>query len=107
RRALQNHIRRRFMASSPTNAPGLKWVIRARLALGLAAIAAATTTWAADIVQIRADSPQRHTVVRGDTLWDIAGEFLEQPWMWPQVWEINPQIENPHLIYPGDVIELS
>lgn len=58
-------------------------------------------------VGIREDSPSRYTVVQGDTLWDIAGQFLEEPWLWPQVWQINPQIENPDLIYPGDVIELS
>lgn len=57
-------------------------------------------------IVIREDSPTQYTVVRGDTLWDIAGRFLEEPWMWPQVWQVNPQIENPDLIYPGDVIEL-
>jgi len=61
---------------------------------------------AADQVQIRADAPGRYEVVRGDTLWDISGRFLEDPWLWPEVWELNPQIENPHLIYPGDIIEL-
>lgn len=55
---------------------------------------------------VRTDSPQRYTVVEGDTLWDIASRFLEEPWLWPEVWQINPQIANPDLIYPGDIIEL-
>lgn len=65
-----------------------------------------TAGFAADQVQIRADAPARYEVVRGDTLWDISGRFLEDPWLWPEVWELNPQIENPHLIYPGDIIEI-
>lgn len=58
-------------------------------------------------VAVREDSPTRYTVLQGDTLWDIAGKFLEEPWLWPEVWQLNPQIENPDLIYPGDIIELA
>jgi hypothetical protein len=57
-------------------------------------------------VSVRSDHPDEYIVVEGDTLWDISGKFLEQPWQWPAIWHANPQIENPHLIYPGDRISL-
>ncbi len=53
------------------------------------------------------DAPLRYVVKRGDTLWDIAGYYLRDPWYWPQLWHDNPDIANPHLIYPGDILLLS
>ena len=57
-------------------------------------------------IAINPDHPDSYVVVKGDTLWDIAGRFLQEPWRWPEIWEVNPQIENPHLIYPGDIVSL-
>jgi hypothetical protein len=62
---------------------------------------------AAEDVALNPSHPDRYVVVKGDTLWDISGRFLRDPWRWPDVWHANPRIANPHLIYPGDVIELS
>lgn len=50
--------------------------------------------------------PDKYVVQRGDTLWDIAAKFLRDPWNWPEIWQINPQVENPHLIFPGDTLSL-
>jgi len=57
-------------------------------------------------VPLAANHPDEYVVKVGDTLWDIAATFLRDPWFWPEIWHINTQIENPHLIYPGDVLAL-
>ncbi|TKB51915.1 LysM peptidoglycan-binding domain-containing protein [Ferrimonas aestuarii] len=61
----------------------------------------------AQVLQIKSDAPSRYTVKEGDTLWDISELYLDAPWRWPQLWQRNPQIANPHLIYPGDQLKLS
>lgn len=61
----------------------------------------------ADEVALKSGHPDRHVVVKGDTLWGISAKFLKDPWQWPKVWKLNrAQIKNPHLIYPGDVVML-
>jgi len=59
------------------------------------------------VIPIAPDAPERYVVVKGDTLWDISAKFLRDPWYWPEIWYVNPQVENPHLIYPGDVLALT
>lgn len=57
-------------------------------------------------VELKSDHPQEYVVRKGDTLWDISARFLERPWLWPEIWQVNPHIRNPHLIYPGDRLSL-
>ncbi|AWL10537.1 Phage-like element PBSX protein XkdP [Saliniradius amylolyticus] len=75
----------------------LRWLISglfATLSLSLAA------------VEVKPDAPETYVVKKGDTLWDISGMYLDNPWFWPELWRHNTTIENPHLIYPGDVLRL-
>ncbi len=61
---------------------------------------------AAVAVELRDDHPQTYVVKKGDTLWSISRKFLRDPWNWPEIWHANQQVQNPHLIYPGDVLSL-
>lgn len=80
----------------------LRFAVGCFTALLLAGAAAADTL----AQYLKPGHPDVYTVVKGDTLWDISGRFLDRPWLWPELWQVNPQIENPHLIYPGDRISL-
>ncbi len=78
------------------------------VALGMAvpATALAQASGRSMSVPLAPNAPETYVVKKGDTLWDIAGVFLKSPWYWPEIWYVNPQIENPHWIYPGDVLRL-
>jgi len=62
--------------------------------------------WTLAEVELNEDVPETYIVKKGDTLWGISGMYLKQPWLWPELWDANPQIDNPHLIYPGDELYL-
>ena len=76
--------------------------LRAVVAVALISVAAYAAA-----VDMRSGHPDTYVVKKGDTLWDIAGRFLQKPWLWPEIWQANPQVKNPHLIYPGDVLSLA
>lgn len=73
-------------------------------------LAVASMAWlaGAGAQELKPDAPERYTVQPGDTLWGISGRYLERPWNWPTLWNLNrEQIRNPHRIYPGDVLVLN
>lgn len=74
--------------------------------LGCLMLAMSVFALAGDVLSLKDGHPQTYVVKKGDTLWDISGVFLNTPWKWPELWHVNPQVDNPHLIYPGDVLNL-
>lgn len=78
-----------------------------RIISALILTVAAATAFATEPLKLADNAPERHVVVKGDTLWGISGKFLQEPWRWPEIWRLNKdQIRNPHLIYPGDIVLL-
>ena len=91
------------VSKTATGRPGT--LLRRLRAMGAVALLT-VGSWAA-AQGLRADHPETYVVQRGDTLWSIAARFLDRPWLWPEIWQANPQIGNPHELYPGDVISLA
>jgi len=77
-----------------------------KLAIGLFTAFLSFSAWFSNAAELKADHPEFYVVQPGDTLWDISEMFLNSPWLWPEIWYVNNQVENPHLIFPGDVIAL-
>ncbi len=76
--------------------------------LALAAITTIALTTCLTPADLKAKEDVRYyTVVKGDTLWDISSRYFDDPFTWPTLWKRNPQIKNPHLIYPGDTLKIT
>lgn len=91
----------------PLNRIRLKNSLRVAAAAFVASmVLGSLNAFSQDSNRLAADAPDKYVVQVGDTLWDIAATFLRDPWYWPEIWYINPQVENPHLIYPGDELAL-
>jgi hypothetical protein len=86
--------------------PAGKWHALRNMVVTAALVMLAGYVTAQDKVALNPDHPDTYVVQTDDTLWDISNMFLKDPWFWPEIWYVNPQVENPHLIFPGDVLNL-
>ncbi len=77
-----------------------------KLTISLISAALSFSALFSSAAELRDDHPEFHVVQPGDTLWDISQSFLKSPWKWPEIWHVNEQVDNPHLIFPGDVLSL-
>lgn len=97
------------MASSFVNSlgPARRLAVAALVAFAIAVPATGQQGIDRSVIPVAPDAPSSYVVQPGDTLWDISAKFLTDPWYWPEIWHINPQVQNPHLIYPGDTLALT
>lgn len=86
--------------------PAGKWQAMRNLLCAAALVFMTGYVSAQEKLALNPTHPDTYVVQRGDTLWDISARFLQEPWYWPEIWQVNPQVENPHLIFPGDVLNL-
>lgn len=77
-----------------------------KITIGVLSILIGFSSWFCSAAELRPNHPEFHVVEAGDTLWDISEKFLKTPWLWPEIWHVNDQVSNPHLIFPGDIIAL-
>ncbi|MBX3704439.1 MAG: LysM peptidoglycan-binding domain-containing protein [Steroidobacteraceae bacterium] len=87
--------------------PARRMAAAALVALAIAVPATGQQGIDRSVIPVSPDAPSTYVVQPGDTLWDISAKFLTDPWYWPEIWHINPQVANPHLIYPGDTLALT
>lgn len=92
--------------SGPVQQRGFRGRVASVLLITLASFASSLNAQQGGGVQLNPSHPDTYVVQSGDTLWDISARFLRDPWYWPEIWYVNPQVQNPHLIYPGDVLTL-
>jgi hypothetical protein len=108
---------RKFNRAQKFSPAPAKWIRALAVAVAVAGVgllsganrpvmAASDVSGTSMSVPLAPDAPTTYVVKKGDTLWDISGVFLRDPWYWPEIWYVNPEIANPHLIYPGDVLHL-
>lgn len=76
------------------------------LSVGLLVGTMVLSSWLQAAVELNDNVPESYTVKTGDTLWGVSGMYLKEPWLWPELWEVNSQVDNPNLIFPGDVLNL-
>ncbi|MEM9101307.1 MAG: LysM domain-containing protein [Pseudomonadota bacterium] len=77
-----------------------------KLLFGFLTLILSSTISLVAAVELKPNYPETYIVKKGDTLWDISSMYLTDPWLWPEIWHVNPQVPNPHLIYPGDILTL-
>ncbi|TQV88626.1 LysM peptidoglycan-binding domain-containing protein [Aliikangiella coralliicola] len=77
-----------------------------KLTIGILSTLLSLSAWFSSAAELKQNHPEFHIVQPGDTLWDISEKFLDTPWLWPEIWHVNNQVDNPHLIFPGDIIAL-
>ena len=85
----------------------MRKIISLTLGLCVSTAALAEVVMNGDALQLKENAPEKYTVQKGDTLWDISSMYLQSPWRWAEIWSYNEYINNPHLIYPGDVLYLN